>query len=88
MICIIIIERMVYVYSLAIQTRSITFSVGKTFSESDFSTMISTYNACREYSTVEMAEVLYVHCLQTLYGRYIAIQLSGMSRLFICEIEI
>ena len=47
-----------------------------------------TYNACREYSTVEMAEVLYVHCLKTLYGRYIAIQLSGISSLYICEIEI
>ena len=69
---------------------NVNILIGRTFEEASFNPLKTTFNQCGgAYDQILSGTLFYIHCFQTLVGRYIVVHMDALATaLKICEIEV
>ena len=64
--------------------------MGNSFDVDSFNPLITSgFQNCKEYLSISMGEVIYVHCITPVIGRYVSIYLTGEGVILeVCEVEV
>ena len=69
--------------------RSIQVYIGNEFDSTGFDASTAGFKQCGGVYTVKKGASFYIHCYQTLVGRYVVVQMNALNSHFtVCEVEV